>query len=154
MYLSVSRRNLRSVTSDDWKVSCSELLDAIWKSEDAAPFREPVDNIEHPDYYQVIDTPMDLRSIKEDLLGDNYETPNDFAHDMRLVFTNSRNYNTNKKSRVNIFIEYKKHVFITLIFLNVIYCVAYFIYHCHCVISLLTLHKTFPEHFGFYYVCM
>lgn len=43
---------------------------------------------------------MDLRTVKEDLLGGNYETPIEFAKDMRLIFTNSRNYNTNKRSRV------------------------------------------------------
>lgn len=63
-------------------------------------YREPVDRLEHPDYHQIIDTPMDLRTIKEDLLGGNYETPLEFAKDMRLIFTNSRNYNTNKRSRV------------------------------------------------------
>lgn len=44
---------------------------------------------------------MDLRTVKEDLLGGNYETPLEFAKDMKLIFTNSRNYNTNKRSRVS-----------------------------------------------------
>lgn len=44
---------------------------------------------------------MDLRTVKEDLLGGNYETPMEFCKDMRLIFQNSRNYNTNKRSRVN-----------------------------------------------------
>jgi len=61
----------------------------------------PVDQLEHPDYYQVIDTPMDLRTVKEDLLGGNYESPHEFCKDMRLIFINSKNYNTNKRSRVN-----------------------------------------------------
>ena len=30
----------------------------------------------------------------------NYETPVDFAKDVRLIFENSKNYNTNKKSRI------------------------------------------------------
>lgn len=55
------------------------------------------------DYYQVIDTPMDLGAVKEDLLGDNYETPYDFSKDMRLIFQNSKNYNTNKRSTVSKF---------------------------------------------------
>lgn len=56
------------------------------------------------DYTQIVDTPMDLRTVREDLHGGNYETPLDFAKDMRLIFTNSRNYNTNKRSKVcNIF---------------------------------------------------
>lgn len=54
------------------------------------------------DYYQVIDTPMDLGTVKEDLLGNNYKTPYDFCKDMRLIFQNSKNYNTNKRSRVRI----------------------------------------------------
>jgi hypothetical protein len=61
----------------------------------------PVDQLEHPDYYQVIDTPMDLRTVKEDLLGGNYESPLGFCKDMRLIFANSKNYNTNKRSRVS-----------------------------------------------------
>lgn len=69
----------------------------IWKF---AFYREPVDRLEHPDYYRVIDTPMDLRTVKEDLLGGNYENPQDFAKDMRLIFSNSRQYNVNKRSRV------------------------------------------------------
>lgn len=64
-------------------------------------FRMPVDQLEHPDYYQVIDTPMDLRTVKEDLLGGNYESPLGFCKDMRLIFVNSKNYNTNKRSRVS-----------------------------------------------------
>lgn len=44
---------------------------------------------------------MDLMSIREDLLGGNYTSPIEFAKDMRLIFENSRNYNTNKRSRVS-----------------------------------------------------
>lgn len=44
---------------------------------------------------------MDLRTVKEDLLGGNYDDPLDFAKDVRLIFQNSKNYNTNKRSRVS-----------------------------------------------------
>lgn len=47
---------------------------------------------------------MDLRTVKEDLLGGNYECEADFVKDMRLIFSNSRNYNTNKRSRVSEYI--------------------------------------------------
>lgn len=85
----------------DWKQECRELLELMWTCDDSSPFREPVDVIEHPDYHQIIDTPMDLLTIKEDLLGGNYSNPEDFAKDVRLIFTNSKNYNTNKRSRVS-----------------------------------------------------
>lgn len=85
----------------DWNRECLELLELLWQCDDSTPFREPVDVIEHPDYHQIIDTPMDLLTIKEDLLGGNYTNPEDFAKDVRLIFTNSKNYNTNKRSRVS-----------------------------------------------------
>ncbi|XP_029164784.1 PH-interacting protein isoform X2 [Nylanderia fulva] len=98
---STSSRNLRSQQiSLDWKLACRQLLESLWQCEDSIPFREPVDRLEHPDYYQIIDTPMDLRTVKEDLMGGNYETPLEFSKDMKLIFTNSRNFNTNKRSRI------------------------------------------------------
>lgn len=44
---------------------------------------------------------MDLQTVKEELLSGNYETPMEFAKDMRLIFLNSRSYNTNQRSRVS-----------------------------------------------------
>lgn len=73
----------------------------MWARTDSMPFREPVDTIEFPDYLEIIATPMDLRTVKEDLLGGNYDDPLDFAKDVRLIFQNSKNYNTNKRSRVS-----------------------------------------------------
>lgn len=73
----------------------------MWQRPDSLPFREPVDTIEFPDYLEIIATPMDLRTVKEDLLGGNYDDPLDFAKDVRLIFLNSKNYNTNKRSRVS-----------------------------------------------------
>lgn len=95
-----TRRSQRLGAPMDWRMECRELLELLWQCDDSSPFREPVDVIEHPDYHQIIDTPMDLLTIKEDLLGGNYESPMDFAKDVRLIFQNSKNYNTNKRSRV------------------------------------------------------
>lgn len=53
------------------------------------------------DYLQIVDTPMDLMSVREDLRGGNYTTLPQFLQDMRLIFTNSRRYNTNARSRVS-----------------------------------------------------
>lgn len=99
---STSNKNLlhSQQISQDWKLACRQLLESLWQCEDSIPFREPVDRLEHPEYYQIIDTPMDLRTVKEDLLGGNYETPLEFAKDMKLIFTNSRNFNTNKRSKI------------------------------------------------------
>lgn len=55
----------------------------------------------YSDYSQVIDVPMDLTTVREELSANGYTTPHDFAKDVRLIFTNSKNYNTNKRSRVS-----------------------------------------------------
>jgi hypothetical protein len=83
-----------------WKQNCRELLDYMLEREDSSPFRSPVDPIQYPDYSQVIDTPMDLTTVKEQLLADLYDSPNEFCKDMRLIFQNSKSFNTNKKSRI------------------------------------------------------
>ncbi|XP_046806773.1 bromodomain and WD repeat-containing protein 3 isoform X1 [Lucilia cuprina] len=94
-----TRRSNRNRSESDWRIECRQLLELMWSRPDSLPFREPVDTIEFPDYLEIIATPMDLRTVKEDLLGGNYEDPLDFAKDVRLIFQNSKNYNTNKRSR-------------------------------------------------------
>ncbi|XP_016840176.1 bromodomain and WD repeat-containing protein 1-like isoform X4 [Nasonia vitripennis] len=84
----------------DWQVACQKLLDTLWQCEDSIPFREPVDLLEHPEYLRFISTPMDLRTVKEELLGGNYKSPSEFAKDMKLIFTNSRRYNTDTRSKI------------------------------------------------------
>ncbi|XP_013108682.2 bromodomain and WD repeat-containing protein 3 [Stomoxys calcitrans] len=98
--LSSTRRSKRIRSEGDWRVDCRQLLELMLQRPDSLPFREPVDTIEFPDYLEIVSTPMDLRTVKEDLLGGNYEDPLDFAKDVRLIFQNSKNYNTNKRSRI------------------------------------------------------
>ncbi|KAH8021540.1 hypothetical protein HPB51_015936 [Rhipicephalus microplus] len=52
------------------------------------------------DYSNIIDMPMDLSTVRDRLTRDLYPSPVEFCKDMRLIFANSRNYNTNKKSRI------------------------------------------------------
>lgn len=84
----------------DWRVEANKLLNKMLRTEDSVPFRTPVDRIKHPDYYQMVDTPMDLGTVREDLVGGNYDTPLEFAKDMRLIFQNSKIFNTNQRSTI------------------------------------------------------
>jgi len=52
------------------------------------------------DYRNIIDTPMDLSTVSETLVAGNYESPMQFAKDVRLIFINSKAYTPNKKSQV------------------------------------------------------
>lgn len=83
-----------------WKQNCRDLLDFMFELPDSEPFRSPVDPIQYPTYNHVIDTPMDLTTVKEQLLSGIYESPQDFCKDMRLIFQNSKVFNTNRKSRI------------------------------------------------------
>ncbi|KAK4329631.1 hypothetical protein Pmani_000034 [Petrolisthes manimaculis] len=83
-----------------WQQKCKDLLRSIFEMKDSMPFRYPVDLERYPDYSQVIDVPMDLTTVREELSANGYLTPHDFAKDVRLIFTNSKKYNTNKRSLI------------------------------------------------------
>lgn len=68
-------------------MTSSDYSDLIW-------------NFLFQDYRDIIDTPMDLGTVSETLMGGNYENPVEFAKDVRLIFSNSKAYTPNKKSRV------------------------------------------------------
>uniref|UniRef100_A0A8C2CCK5 Bromodomain and WD repeat domain containing 3 n=1 Tax=Cyprinus carpio TaxID=7962 RepID=A0A8C2CCK5_CYPCA len=83
-----------------WHGQCKELLRRMMASSDSEPFCQPVDLFTYPDYRDIIDTPMDLGTVSETLMGGNYENPIEFAKDVRLIFSNSKAYTPNKKSRI------------------------------------------------------
>ncbi|XP_006815970.1 PH-interacting protein-like [Saccoglossus kowalevskii] len=83
-----------------WIDQCKRLLQILFECEDSQPFRHPVDLLEYPDYRDIIDTPMDLTSVKEQFLTGYYENPMELCRDIRLIFNNARNYTPNKKSRI------------------------------------------------------
>ncbi|XP_033646312.1 uncharacterized protein LOC117305539 [Asterias rubens] len=57
-------------------------------------------NLDDEDYRTIIDTPMDLNTVREQLEGMIYQDPMEFCKDVRLVFTNSKSYTPNKKSKI------------------------------------------------------
>jgi len=59
------------------------------------PFSTPVDaeDLNLPDYHQIIKHPMDLGTVKKKLENREYATPEEFASDVRLVFSNCYLYN-------------------------------------------------------------
>jgi bromodomain and WD repeat domain containing protein 1/3 len=68
--------------------------------QDSAPFLQPVNTDDCPDYLRIIDTPMDLNNIRAKLLNGDYYSLDQFDSDCKLVFANSKSYNTNKRSRI------------------------------------------------------
>ncbi|XP_022081938.1 PH-interacting protein-like isoform X2 [Acanthaster planci] len=83
-----------------WIGQCKELMQMLWNCQDSEPFRYPVDELRYPDYRTIIDTPMDLNVVREQLDEMIYQDPMEFCKDVRLIFTNSKSYTPNKKSKI------------------------------------------------------
>jgi len=75
---------------------CNILLADIQANPLAEWFLDPVDHVALglTDYTQVITQPMDLSTIGRKLQRAQYLSPEDFAHDTRLVFQNAITYNS------------------------------------------------------------
>ncbi|XP_034170541.2 bromodomain and WD repeat-containing protein 3 isoform X3 [Pangasianodon hypophthalmus] len=85
---------------DAWKDACKQLLDYMFECEDSEPFRQPVDQNEYQDYLAIIDTPMDLETVRRTLEEDRYENPTELCKDTRLIFANAKAYTPNKRSKI------------------------------------------------------
>ncbi|RYO97407.1 hypothetical protein DL763_002756 [Monosporascus cannonballus] len=59
----------------------------------AWPFLNPVNKDEVPDYYNVIESPMDLSTMEERLEQDFYSASKELVDDLKLIFCNCRKYN-------------------------------------------------------------
>ncbi|KAL4963295.1 bromodomain-containing protein [Aspergillus stella-maris] len=68
-------------------------LNQIQKHKQAWPFLHPVNRDEVPDYYNVIVEPLDLSTIEERLEQDSYAAPRNLVRDLKLIFSNCRQYN-------------------------------------------------------------
>ncbi|XP_042312358.1 bromodomain and WD repeat-containing protein 1 isoform X1 [Sceloporus undulatus] len=89
-----------SYDENSWKKQCMELINLIFQCEDSEAFRQPVDLDQYPDYREIIDTPMDLGTVKETLEAGNYDTPMELCKDVRLIFSNAKAYTPNKRSKI------------------------------------------------------
>ena len=79
---------------------CQELIKKFNEDPLAYDFREPVINVlvgeEKDEYKKIIERPMDLKTLKNNLDNKRYETPKDFYKDFRLIFENAILYHQNR----------------------------------------------------------
>nr|XP_026498898.1 bromodomain adjacent to zinc finger domain protein 1A isoform X1 [Vanessa tameamea] len=73
--------------------SLATLLRDAMKHKDSWPFHDPVTVEEVPDYFDVIDQPMDFNTIKTKVDEEDYETNEQMLNDVALIFTNCYTYN-------------------------------------------------------------
>jgi len=88
-----SRRKRKGETAMPEVGDCKKLLSFMMRHKFAPPFNQPVDPVVLgiPDYFNVIKTPMDLGTVSEKMA--EYESVEDFAADVRLVWANALQFN-------------------------------------------------------------
>nr|CAB3485794.1 unnamed protein product [Digitaria exilis] len=74
---------------------CGQVLAKLRKDKRSMWFNEPVevDRMGLHDYHAVINSPMDLGTVKENLAAGRYASHGAFAADVRLTFSNALRYN-------------------------------------------------------------
>nr|XP_032525130.1 uncharacterized protein LOC116776136 [Danaus plexippus plexippus] len=72
---------------------CKNLLCEMECHEHAWPFLVPVNTKQFPQYRKVIKSPMDLSTIKRKLHESGYKCKEEFASDVRLIFSNCEVFN-------------------------------------------------------------
>ncbi|XP_078434526.1 DNA-binding bromodomain-containing protein isoform X2 [Wolffia australiana] len=102
VHIKYRRRDVSAARKQDPRYDESELRSAlvvikkIMRMEAAEPFNAPVDPIAHgvPDYFDVIETPMDFGSICKDLeQGRKYLNSKDVFKDVQFIWENCYKYN-------------------------------------------------------------
>lgn len=73
----------------------AKLITYLISRQDSVPFREPVDwkGLELFDYPKIVKKPMDLGTVKRKMERGLYETIEECAADIRLIWTNCKTYN-------------------------------------------------------------
>ena len=79
----------------EYKAQCLKIIDELFSHPISEVFQEPVDPIadEVPDYLDIIQHPSDLSTVRNKLLSDQYQTLQDFKHDVNLIWDNAVAYN-------------------------------------------------------------
>ena len=72
-----------------------EALDELFSYSISKMFAEPVDPVRDklPTYFEIIENPMDLGTIRKKLLSNEYDSILDFKKDVQLVWDNSKKFN-------------------------------------------------------------
>ncbi|XP_059483006.1 nucleosome-remodeling factor subunit NURF301 isoform X2 [Neocloeon triangulifer] len=88
----INQANMRNLNARDNEL-LKKLIKQIQTHKSSWPFMEPVDPTEAPNYYKVINEPMDLQTIELRVNEKAYQKLRDFIGDMTKIFDNCRFYN-------------------------------------------------------------
>ena len=81
-------------TSEAFK-KCTKVLNALKRNANAGPFLEPVDPVALgiPTYFDIIKKPMDLSTVEKKIKNHDYDSPEQFENDVRLIWNNAMTFN-------------------------------------------------------------
>jgi hypothetical protein len=57
-----------------WRAGAEKVMNKLMNLKDAWPFLEPVNPSIAPDYLEIISHPMDLGTVRENLMNDRYRS--------------------------------------------------------------------------------
>lgn len=100
------------------KTKCLEIIDSLLRYKISSIFSYPVDPVlDHcSNYFEVIKKPMDLGTVRNNLLNDKYQSFSEFCADVDQIWTNAHEYNGDK-SIITTLAEQMKIWFHQMIFL-------------------------------------
>ncbi|XP_068208830.1 transcription initiation factor TFIID subunit 1 [Palaemon carinicauda] len=93
---SVNRRRIDPVIT--LSTIFEEMLNEMREMSDAQPFLFPVNIKQVPDYYNIVNHPMDLSTIRDNLRQKKYQSREEFLGDISLIVENSKLYNGSKST--------------------------------------------------------
>lgn len=82
-----------SQSEEDVQIGMHKVIEAIKNHRDAWPFINPVDEDYAPNYYKIIDHPMDLQTMEDKLDNQEYSSLDEFKADFDRIVENCRTYN-------------------------------------------------------------
>jgi len=92
--LGVVSQSATSVWNPRLQQMFTQLLQYTSSAPQAIHFRKPVTESVAPHYKDIIKTPMDLQTLRENFKKHKYNSPDDFISDARLIFTNAWTFNS------------------------------------------------------------
>ncbi|KAJ7559222.1 hypothetical protein O6H91_04G074700 [Diphasiastrum complanatum] len=102
----------RSKRMADIMKQCGTVLKKLMTHKHGWVFNAPVDAVKLrlPDYHKVIKKPMDLGTVKKKFESGQYQSPMEFAEDVRLTFSNAMKYNP-KENDVHAMADILRKIF-------------------------------------------
>lgn len=80
-------------TSGFHKQQCLSFIKKLWEADTLAMFHHPVSATDVPGYYDVVEEPMDLSTIRQKVEEDKYHADTELEDDVALMLSNALDFN-------------------------------------------------------------